>query len=53
MKKELLPQEIRTRVAPSPTGPMHIATARVALYNYIFAKQNRMNNGRNTQFTIA
>ncbi|KKP31758.1 MAG: glutamate--tRNA ligase [Candidatus Staskawiczbacteria bacterium RIFOXYB2_FULL_32_9] len=40
MKKELLPQEIRTRVAPSPTGPMHIATARVALYNYIFAKQN-------------
>jgi len=31
---------VRTRVAPSPTGPMHIATARVALYNYLFAKQN-------------
>ena len=25
---------------PSPTGFMHVATARVALFNYIFAKQN-------------
>lgn len=27
------------RVAPSPTGLMHIGTARVALFNYLFAKQ--------------
>lgn len=29
----------RTRVAPSPTGHMHLATARVALYDYLLAKQ--------------
>ena len=27
-------------MAPSPTGNLHIGTARTALYNYIFAKQN-------------
>lgn len=30
---------IKTRIAPSPTGNMHIWTARAALFNYIFAKQ--------------
>ncbi|OGC88858.1 hypothetical protein A2419_02410 [Candidatus Adlerbacteria bacterium RIFOXYC1_FULL_48_26] len=29
-----------TRIAPSPTGEMHIGTVRTALVNYIFAKQN-------------
>ncbi|MBK9926462.1 MAG: glutamate--tRNA ligase [Anaerolineales bacterium] len=29
----------RTRVAPSPTGHMHVATARVALYCYLLAKK--------------
>lgn len=29
----------RTRVAPSPTGHMHLATARVALYDYLLAKR--------------
>ncbi len=29
----------RTRVAPSPTGHMHLATARVALYDYLLAKK--------------
>ncbi|MFH1979374.1 MAG: glutamate--tRNA ligase [Patescibacteria group bacterium] len=33
-------KKIRTRIAPSPTGPLHIGTARTALFNYIFAKQN-------------
>ncbi len=33
-------KKIRTRIAPSPTGPAHIGTARTALYNYLFAKQN-------------
>jgi len=32
-------QKIVTRVAPSPTGLMHIGTARVALFNYLFTKQ--------------
>ena len=32
---------IRTRIAPSPTGPLHIGTSRTALFNYLFAKQNK------------
>ena len=32
--------EIRVRFAPSPTGFFHIGSARTALFNYIFAKQN-------------
>ncbi len=31
---------IRCRIAPSPTGPLHIGTARTALYNYLFARRN-------------
>jgi glutamyl-tRNA synthetase len=27
-----------TRIAPSPTGAMHIGTARTALFNYLYAK---------------
>lgn len=30
---------VRVRIAPSPTGPLHIGTARTALYNYLFAKK--------------
>ena len=40
MKKEKDIKEIRTRIAPSPTGPAHIGTARTALFNYLFAKKN-------------
>ena len=29
---------IRVRMAPSPTGSLHIGTARTSLYNYLFAK---------------
>ena len=31
---------IRTRIAPSPTGDPHIGTLYIAIFNYIFAKQN-------------
>ncbi len=31
---------IRTRLAPSPTGFVHIGTARTGLFNYLFAKKN-------------
>lgn len=31
--------EIRVRIAPSPTGKFHIGTARTALFNYLFAKK--------------
>ena len=30
---------IRCRIAPSPTGPLHIGTARTALFNYLFARR--------------
>jgi len=33
--------EVRVRIAPSPTGPLHIGTARTALFNYLFAKKNQ------------
>lgn len=35
-----MPQEVRVRFAPSPTGPLHIGGVRTALYNYLFARQN-------------
>ncbi len=28
----------RARIAPSPTGPLHIGTARTALFNFLFAR---------------
>lgn len=31
-------EEIRVRIAPSPTGKFHLGTARAALFNYLFAK---------------
>lgn len=31
--------EVRTRIAPSPTGPLHVGTARAALFNELFAHQ--------------
>ena len=30
-----------TRIAPSPTGLLHIGTARSALFNYLFARHNK------------
>jgi glutamyl-tRNA synthetase len=32
------PTPVRVRMAPSPTGPLHIGTARTSLYNYLFAR---------------
>jgi len=33
--------QIKVRLAPSPTGPLHIGTARTALFNFLFARQNK------------
>src|SRR5262245_30350102 len=30
---------VRVRIAPSPTGPLHIGTARTALFNFLFARR--------------
>ncbi|MEK7578754.1 MAG: glutamate--tRNA ligase [Patescibacteria group bacterium] len=32
-------EKIRTRFAPSPTGPFHIGSVRTALFNFLFAKK--------------
>src|SRR3990167_4675090 len=34
-------KEIRVRIAPSPTGPFHVGSARTALANFLFARQNK------------
>ncbi len=34
------PAAIRVRIAPSPTGPLHIGTARTALFNHLFARHH-------------
>lgn len=33
-------ENVRVRIAPSPTGDPHVGTAYVALFNYVFAKKN-------------
>ena len=33
-------ESVVTRIAPSPTGQMHIGTVRTALFNYLFAKKH-------------
>ena len=31
---------VRVRIAPSPTGNLHIGTARTAVFNWLYAKNN-------------
>lgn len=38
--------EVRTRIAPSPTGNLHVGTARAALFNELFAR------GQNGKFVL-
>ncbi len=38
---EEISDTIRTRIAPSPTGYLHLGTARTALFNYLFARANK------------
>lgn len=37
--KFIKPGEVRTRFAPSPTGFLHVGSARTALFNYLFTKK--------------
>ena len=34
----------RARFAPSPTGPLHIGGVRTALFNYLIAKRQEIEN---------
>jgi len=40
MDNENNKNKVKVRFPPSPTGYMHVGTARMALFNYLFAKQN-------------
>jgi len=40
-KIEPMENEVRVRIAPSPTGAFHIGTARTALFNFLFTKKNK------------
>jgi nondiscriminating glutamyl-tRNA synthetase len=40
-RKESLLPSVRVRIAPSPTGYLHVGTARAALYNWIYARQKK------------
>ena len=31
--------KVRVRIAPSPTGSLHVGTARTALFNWLFARK--------------
>ncbi|MBX9573607.1 MAG: glutamate--tRNA ligase [Candidatus Obscuribacterales bacterium] len=33
--------KVRARIAPSPTGHLHLGTARTALYNFLFARKEK------------
>ena len=33
-------EQIRTRMAPSPTGLLHVGTAHTALFNYLFTRHH-------------
>ena len=35
----MISEKVRVRIAPSPSGNLHIGTARTALFNYLFAKK--------------
>ncbi|MFH0931317.1 MAG: glutamate--tRNA ligase family protein, partial [Candidatus Zixiibacteriota bacterium] len=40
--KDLDPlREVRVRIAPSPTGFLHVGNARTNIYNYLFARHNQ------------
>jgi glutamyl-tRNA synthetase len=36
--RDLMEKPVRVRIAPSPTGPLHVGTARTALHNILFAR---------------
>ncbi len=35
-----MPDPVRVRFAPSPTGALHVGGARTAIYNWAFARRN-------------
>lgn len=42
---------VRVRIAPSPTGNLHVGTARAALFNYLFALSHKV-KGEKASFVL-
>lgn len=42
---------VRVRIAPSPTGNLHVGTARAALFNYLFALSQKV-KGQSASFVL-
>lgn len=38
--KDKTTKQVRVRMAPSPTGPLHLGTARTALFNWLYARHH-------------
>ena len=38
--EEIMTDQVRTRIAPSPTGAPHVGTAYMALFNLAFARKH-------------
>jgi len=36
-----MPETVRVRFAPSPTGSFHVGSARTALFNWAFARRHK------------
>src|SRR4029450_7541477 len=36
-----MPESVRVRFAPSPTGSFHVGSARTALFNWAFARRHK------------
>jgi len=39
--KAVISEEVRVRMAPSPTGYLHLGGARTTLFNFLFARKNK------------
>ncbi len=39
--KLIKPGKVRVRIAPAPTGFLHIGTAKIVLFNFLFARKNQ------------
>ncbi|KAA3637118.1 MAG: glutamate--tRNA ligase [Calditrichaeota bacterium] len=40
-KREMITEPVRVRLAPSPSGYLHVGTARMAIANYLFARHTK------------
>jgi glutamyl-tRNA synthetase len=52
MRESILPDEVRVRFAPSPTGLLHVGGARTALFNWLLAHGQAPREGKRGAFLL-